>query len=138
MGGGGYLLYSQVIAPSKEVTKDLDELEDKEETVDVDEVDLDKVNINATENSYCTLAGCVKKASNGSEQLSWGDGLTIYALDSNGDKVLMEDAEHDAAIISTDNGDYLVCVMGSELKNTAAACDKIVELSGLIYQTMIN
>ena len=50
----------------------------------------------------------------------------------------LEDAEHDAAIVSTDAGDYLVCVMSSELKNTAAARDKIVELSGLIYQTMIN
>lgn len=92
VGGGGYLLYSQVFAPSKEASKDLEELDEKEEkTVDADEVDLDKVDINATENSYCTLAGNVKKASNGSEILSWGDGLTVYALDSDGDKVLVED-----------------------------------------------
>lgn len=92
VGGGGYLLYSQVLAPSKEASKDLEELDEKEEkTVDADEVDLDKVDINATENSYCTLAGNVKKASNGSEILSWGDGLTVYALDSDGDKVLVED-----------------------------------------------
>ena len=72
VGGGGYLLYSQVFAPSKEASKDLEELDEKEEkTVDADEVDLDKVDINATENSYCTLAGNVKKASNGSEILSW-------------------------------------------------------------------
>ncbi len=93
VGGGGYLIYSQLFAPSKEVAKDLNELENKEETVDADEVDLDKVDINVTENSYCTLAGNVKKASNGSEQLSWGDGLTVYALDSNGEKVLMEDVD---------------------------------------------
>lgn len=41
VGGGGYLLYSQVFAPSKEASKDLEELDEKEEkTVDADEVDL--------------------------------------------------------------------------------------------------
>lgn len=92
VGGAGYLVYSQVFAPSKEASQDLEELDEKEEkTVDADEVDLNEVDINATENSYCTLAGNVKKASNGSEMLSWGDGLTVYALDSDGNKVLVED-----------------------------------------------
>mgnify|MGYP000467803072 CR=1 FL=1 len=30
VGGGGYLLYSQVLAPSKEASKDLEELDEKE------------------------------------------------------------------------------------------------------------
>ena len=50
----------------------------------------------------------------------------------------LEDAEHDAAIISTDKGDYAICVMSSGLNDTAAARGKIVEISGLAYQTVIN
>ena len=50
----------------------------------------------------------------------------------------LEDAEHDAAIISTDKGDYVICVMSSGLNDTAAARGKIVEISGLVYQTVIN
>ena len=107
VGGGGYLLYSQVFAPSKEASKDLDELDDKDEkTVDADAVDLDDVDVNVTENSYTTLAGNVKKASNGSEVLSWGDELTVYALDSNGDKVLMEDVNS----VYVDDSKLQVCL----------------------------
>ena len=50
----------------------------------------------------------------------------------------LEDAEHDAAIISTDKGDYVICVMSSGLNDTAAARGKIAEISGLVYQSMIN
>ena len=50
----------------------------------------------------------------------------------------LEDAEHDAAIVSTDKGDYAICVMSSGLNDTAAARGKIVEISGLVYQSVIN
>ncbi len=50
----------------------------------------------------------------------------------------LEDAEHDAAIVSTDNADYIICVMSSGLKDASAARDKIVEISGLVYQSMIH
>ena len=50
----------------------------------------------------------------------------------------LEDAEHDAAIVSTDKGDYAICVMSSGLNDTAAARGEIVEISGLVYQSMIN
>lgn len=50
----------------------------------------------------------------------------------------LEAAEHDAAIISTDKGDYAICVMGSGLNDTAAAREKIVEISGLVYQSVLN
>lgn len=94
VGGVGYLVYRTVVAPAKEASEDLEDLNDPDtEMVDEDDVDLDDVDINAVDNSYCTLAGNVKKASNGSEMLSWSDDLTVYALDDKGEKVLVEDVK---------------------------------------------
>lgn len=50
----------------------------------------------------------------------------------------LDDAEHDAAVVFTTDGDYVICVMSSGLKDTASARAKITEISSMVYQTVVN
>ena len=48
----------------------------------------------------------------------------------------LTDVENDAAVVFSETGDYVICVMSGELADASAARSKIVELSELVYQNM--
>lgn len=50
----------------------------------------------------------------------------------------LTDVENDAAVIYTDSGAYVICVMMSGLQDTAAGRSAITELSSVSYQYMVN
>lgn len=72
-----------------------DESEDTEEQEEENaSVDLSEVDINAVEDSSCSLAGMIQKKKNGSYILKWEEGLTFYGSDINDDKVLARDVKN--------------------------------------------
>lgn len=48
----------------------------------------------------------------------------------------LSDVENDAAVVYTDRGDYIICVMVSGLKDPAWGREKIIEISSMAYQYM--
>lgn len=50
----------------------------------------------------------------------------------------LSDVENDAAIIYTDRGDYIICVMTSGLQDPAYGRAAIIEISSITYQYMIK
>lgn len=97
VGGIGYMIYHSFIAPAKDVTSDW---EVEENVDDSEEIDPDDVDIDAVEDSYCTLEGTLERDSNGEYLLEWEDGLNIYALDEDDEEVLVQ-GETEAYIDAT-------------------------------------
>lgn len=50
----------------------------------------------------------------------------------------LSDVENDAAIIYTDKGDYIICVMMGQLQDPAWGRGVITELSSIVYQYMVS
>ncbi len=63
-------------------------------------------------------------------------GLPEHAVTANKTGEL-SDVENDVAIVYTDQGDYIVCAMMSQLQDPALARSLITELSAIVYQSII-
>lgn len=50
----------------------------------------------------------------------------------------LEDVENDVALIFTERGTYIVCVMMSDLQDTATGRDVITNISSQVYDYMFN
>lgn len=50
----------------------------------------------------------------------------------------LSDVENDVAIVFTDKGDYILCVMSENVTGVQDAQKKISDLSGLVYSRMMN
>lgn len=50
----------------------------------------------------------------------------------------LDDVENDAAIVFAGTKDYIICVMSGQLTDTYAARNKIIEISGTVFQYMTN
>lgn len=50
----------------------------------------------------------------------------------------LADVENDAAVVYAAERPYVICIMSAELTDTAAARNKISEISGIVYQYMIS
>ena len=87
IGGIGYVIYHSFVAPAKDVTPDWKVEESGDDSGDIDMEDVD---IDAVEDSYCTLEGTLTKDSAGEYVLEWEDGLNIYALDGDDEEVLVQ------------------------------------------------
>ena len=89
IGGIGYAIYHNFVAPAKEAVSDSD-WEDDDIEDDSEDIDMDDIDIDAVEDSYCTLEGTLSKDSDDDYVLEWDDGLNIYALDEDDEEVLVQ------------------------------------------------
>lgn len=87
---------SQEISTEENQEKDTEQSDTEEgsQEEEEDSVDLSEIDINAVEDSSCSLKGMVQKKKNGSYVLKWKEGLTIYGLDIDDEKVLAREVDY--------------------------------------------
>ena len=93
IGVGGFFVYRsmQEVEDEKEIRIEETEESEEKSSEEKEQVDASKVDINVVDDRRCTLVGSVKKAKDGSRILSWSEGISVYGLDENSNRVLVED-----------------------------------------------